>query len=100
MAAPMLTSDELSAAKDFIRPDADDDRMVTSCVLAARYELAQAGVSLPDKESPRRSLYDLVCHSMALGSYDQRDPLIVGTIVAENPVLQRKINQLKWTEPE
>jgi len=94
-----LTPDELTAAKGYIRPDADDDAGVTACVLAARVYLAQAGVSLPALESPRRPLYDLVCHAMALGSYDLRDPVIVGTIVAENPQLRRMLTQLKLTEP-
>ena len=98
-AAPELTADELTAAKGYMRPAADDDAGVTACVLAARTYLAQAGVSLPGLESPRRPLYDLVCHALALGSYDLRDPIVSGTIVTENPQLRRALNQLKFTEP-
>ena len=74
-------------------------RVSAPCVLAARTYLAQAGVSLPGLESPRRPLYDLVCHALALGSYDLRDPIVSGTIVTENPQLRRALNQLKFTEP-
>ncbi|HWS43300.1 MAG TPA: head-tail connector protein [Pseudoflavonifractor sp.] len=95
----MLTSDELSAAKAYLRAE-DDDDVVTACVLAAREYLDQAGISTPGLKSSRRPLYDLVCHAMALGSYDLRDPVITGTIVAENPQLKRMIVQLKLTEPE
>lgn len=95
-----LPDEELKAAKAYMRVESDaDDGVVTACVLAAREYLAQAGCSLPGLESTRRPLYDLVCHAMALSSYDQRDPVITGTIVAENPQLRRMLTQLKLTEP-
>lgn len=101
MAAPMLTSEELAAAKAYLRVEGDaEDGVVTACVLAAREYLDRAGISTPGPKSSRRPLYDLVCHAMALGSYDLRDPVITGTIVAENPQLRRMIVQLKLTEPE
>lgn len=96
--AHALTPQELAAAKAYMKVD-DDDSVVTECVLAAREYLAQAGVSLPGLESPRRRLYDLACHALALGDYDERSPEIIGTTVTENRQLRRKINQLKWTEP-
>ena len=100
-ATPALDANELAAAKGYMRVEGDaDDGVVTACVLSAREYLARAGVSLPGLESPRRPLYDLVCHAMALGSYDLRDPVITGTIVAENPQLRRMLTQLKLTEPE
>ena len=100
-AAPGLAPDELTAAKGYMRvEDSTEDGVVTACVLAARAYLAQAGVSLPGLESPRRPLYDLVCHALALGSYDLRGPEVAGSAMAENPQLRRSINQLKFTEPE
>lgn len=91
---------ELAAAKAYMRVEGDaDDAIVTACVLAAREYLAGAGVALPAPDTPRRALYDLVCHAMALSMYDQRDPVITGTIVAENPQLRRMLTQLKLTEP-
>lgn len=100
MAEPRLSDVELAAAKRYMRPDADDDDDgVIDCVLAARAYLAGAGVSLPMPESPRRALYDIVCHALALGSYDLRDPTVVGSAVNENIQLSRKLTQLKSTEP-
>lgn len=96
----MLTAEELEAAKGYLRVEGkEDDAVVTACVLAAREYLAGAGVALPPAGSARRALYDLACHAMALSSYDQRDPVITGTIVAENPQLRRIVVQLKLTEP-
>lgn len=96
----VLEAGELAAAKRYMRvDDQEDDEMVTALVLAARGYLARAGVSLPAPECDRRAQYDLVCHAMALSGYDQRDPVITGTIVSENPQLRRMLTQLKLTEP-
>lgn len=99
-AGQVLSADDLMAAKKYMRVEGDDDDgVVTACVLAARGYLERAGISMPGLRSSRRPLYDLVCHAMALGSYDLRDPVITGTIVAENLQLRRMVVQLKLTEP-
>lgn len=95
-----LTAEELDAAKEYMLVDGgEQDARVTRAVLGARVYLDGAGVSLPEAESPRRALYDLVCHSLALSVYDLPEPVITGTIVAENFMLRRMLNQLKLTEP-
>lgn len=100
VSAALLSKEELTAAKRYMRVEGDeDDSVVSACVLAAREYLAQAGCSLPGLERPRRPLYDLVCHAMALSSYELRDPVITGSTVAENPQLRRMLTQLKLTEP-
>lgn len=102
MTAAALTPEELKAAKRYMAESGDDpeiDANVTVCVLAARSELEDAGVSLPEIGTLRRAKYDVICHSIALGKYDKRDPTITGTIVTENPEFRRTLNQLKFTEP-
>lgn len=95
-----LTREELEAAKAYMRVDGyDDDTVVTQCVIAARAYLTGAGVSLPAPDTHRRSLYDLVCHVLALEAYDRRVMTITGTIVADNPVMCKMLTQLKLTEP-
>ncbi|MEG2679172.1 MAG: phage gp6-like head-tail connector protein [Oscillospiraceae bacterium] len=94
-----LSGAELAAASAYMRPSAGDEAMVTSCVLGARAYLKSAGVSLPPAGGERRELYDLVCHSMALGSYDLRDPSVVGASISENPQLRKMLVQLRQTEP-
>lgn len=100
MGAAGLTAEELAAAKAYLRVEGEeDDAVVTACVLAAREYLAGAGVALPPAEHPRRALYNLAAHAIALGSYDLRDPVLTGS-VAENPQLRRTVVQLKLTEPQ
>lgn len=95
-----LYFEEMEKAKAYMRVEGDDDDMlVADCVLAARGYLTDAGVSTPEQGSQRRAQYDLVCHAMALSSYDLRDPVITGTIVSENPQIRRMLTQLKLTEP-
>lgn len=95
----LLSREELEAAKAYMRVDGDeDDLVVTGCLAAARAYMEGAGVSLPPAGTPRRDLYDLVCHSIALGLYDHRDAVSESKF-AVNPVLQRQLNQLKLTEP-
>jgi len=93
----ILYPEELTKAKVYLRvEDDEEDQVVTDCVLAARAYLAGAGVALPGPNDPRRTLYDLACHGLALGYYERREAT---TATAENPVLRSVINQLKLTEP-
>lgn len=59
----------------------------------------QAGVSLPPEGSARRAQYDLLVNCMVLNAWDYRDMTYVSTVVADNPVFRRMMNQLKLTEP-
>lgn len=94
-----LYPEELAAAKAYMRVE-DDDAMVMACVLAARAYLEGAcGVSLPPVGTPRRAIYDIVCHALAADAYDRRGTAIAGTSVEENPVFSHLKNHLKMTEP-
>lgn len=59
----------------------------------------QAGVSLPPEGTARRAQYDLLVNCMVLNAWDYRDMTYVSTVVADNPVFRRMMNQLKLTEP-
>lgn len=94
---PALTDKELAAAKAYMRVQEGDDEFVTSCVVAARDYLEEAGVSLPQAGTLRRQLYDMVAHAYALTMYDHRD-LVVPNALSTNPFLLSLKNQLKFTE--
>lgn len=79
--------------------DAGEEAMLETLYAAAVAYMDQAGVSEPKDGTPRRSQYDLAVNYLVLNSYDQRDPIVTGTIVADNPVFRRILNQLKLTEP-
>ena len=66
---------------------------------AAVAYMEQAGVSLPLEGTPRRAQYDLCVNYLTLNSWDYRDMTYVSTVVADNPVFRRMMNQLKLTEP-
>lgn len=68
------------------------------CAAAVGY-MAQAGVSEPPEDTPRRALYDLCVNYLVLDGWDRRDASFVGTSSTENPEFRRKLNQLKFTEP-
>lgn len=61
--------------------------------------LADAGVSEPENGTTRRGKYELCVNRMVLDAWDRRDTTVTGTIVTENPVFRRMLNQLKLTEP-
>lgn len=65
---------------------------------AAVSYMTQAGVSPPPDGTPRRAQYDLCVNYMTLDMWDRRDVSIVSTMVMDNPVFRRMINQLKLTE--
>lgn len=62
--------------------------------------MENAGVARPEAGTPRAAQYDLCVNYLVLDAFERRDVTITGTIVADNPVFRRLINQLKWTEPE
>ena len=66
---------------------------------AAVSYMEQAGISEPEAETPRRAQYDLCVNYLVLDGYDRRDVTITGTIVSDNPMFRRTLNQLKLTEP-
>lgn len=66
---------------------------------AAVSYMGQAGVSEPLAGTPRRAQYDLCVNYLVLDGYDRRDVTITGTIVSDNPMFRRMLNQLKLTEP-
>ena len=66
---------------------------------AAVSYMEQAGVSEPVAGTPRRAQYDLCVNYLVLDGYDRRDVTITGTIVSDNPMFRRMLNQLKLTEP-
>ncbi len=73
-------------------------------LLASMYDgavayMTQAGVSEPPEGTPRRGQYDLLVNALVLDAWDRRDPTITGTIVADNPMFRRMLNQMKLTEP-
>lgn len=66
---------------------------------AAVSYMGQAGVSEPLAGTPRRTQYDLCVNYLVLDGYDRRDVTITGTIVSDNPMFRRMLNQLKLSEP-
>ena len=80
--------------------DAGEAVLLESLYAAAVAYMEQAGVSEPKEGTPRRAQYDLAVNYLVLDSYDQRETVFAGTIVADNPAFRRIMNQLKLTEPE
>lgn len=58
--------------------------------------MEEAGVAKPTTKG-RLAKYNLVIHSMVLNAWDHRD-LAEMAATAENPVIRRVINQLKFSE--
>ena len=65
---------------------------------AALSYMEQAGISEPQKGTPRRAQYDLCVNALVLDAYDRRGTQTDGN-VGDNPMLRRMIIQLKLTEP-
>lgn len=79
--------------------DAGEAVLLESLYAAAVAYMEQAGVSEPKEGTPRRAQYDLAVNYLVLDSYDQRETVFAGTIVADNPAFRRIMNQLKLSEP-
>ncbi len=98
MAELALTTEELAAAKAYMRVDGDaDDAVVEQCVIAARDYMKEAGIKLPPIGTGRRASYDICAHRMALDDYDERRG-ISHEKAAENVSFRRRFNQLVRTE--
>lgn len=80
-------------------PTAEELLTLETLYDAAVGYLEGAGISLPPEGTPRRAQYDLVVNFMVLRDFDLRDATITGTVVTDNPAVQRIITQLKLTEP-
>lgn len=76
-----------------------DDLLLQGLYEAAVSYMEQAGVSEPEEKTPRRAQYDLCVNYLVLDGYDRRDVTITGTIVSDNPMFRRMLNQLKMSEP-
>ena len=97
-----LTPERKAALLAYCRIDAlepGEDTLMETLYSAAVAYMDQAGVSEPKEGTPRRAQYDLAVNYLVLNAYDQRDTVITGTIVADNPAFRRLLNQLKLTEP-
>lgn len=80
--------------------DPEVQALIPALYDAAVGYLANAGVSQPPPDTSRAAQYDLCVNRLVLDSWERREVTITGTIVADNPVFRRQINQLKWTEGE
>lgn len=81
---------------------ADDPEVQTLIPIlydAAVGYMANAGVSEPAEDTPRAAQYDLCVNYLVLAAWDRRETNVVATVVADNPVFRRLVNQLKLTEP-
>ena len=97
-----LTPERKAALLAYCRIDAlepGEETLLETLYAAAVAYMDQAGVSEPKEGTPRRAQYDLAVNYLVLNAYDQRDTVITGTIVADNPAFRRLLNQLKLTEP-
>lgn len=88
MAYCRLTEDDLGPG---------DPALLETFYLAAVGYMEQSGVSLPEEDTPRRAMYDLLVNRMVLSDWDNRNA-VVTTPVTENIRFRQMLNQLKETE--
>lgn len=79
--------------------DPEVEALIPGMYAAAVAYMEDAGVRVPESDTPRRALYDLCVNHLVLDSWDRRETTVVATVVADNPKFREKLNQLKWTEP-
>lgn len=79
---------------------AEEEELLGALYDAAVGYMDQAGVREPPENTPRRALYDLCVNNLVLDSWDRRDVSFVGASSTENGAFQRRMNQLKLTEPD
>lgn len=92
----MLT-DHLPDIARYCKVDTEDPEL-SGFVATAQANLAGAGVSEPEADTPRFAQYLQAVKYMVLDMYDQREGIVAGT-VSDNPAFRGLINQLKITEP-
>lgn len=74
-----------------------EDLLLKTFYESAVSYMAQAGISEPEADSPRRAQYDLCVNALVLTDWDNRDMASADSI-CENPAFRRRLNQLKLTE--
>ena len=79
--------------------DAENLAAMTVAWDSAAAYLEGAGVSRPTPGSSRHALWLSVACALTLDEYDQRGAQMEGGKLQENLSFQRKLNQLKLTEP-
>lgn len=62
--------------------------------------MTNAGINVPELGTTRAAQYDLCVDHLVLDAWERRETAVVATVVADNPMFRRLINQLKWTEGE
>ncbi len=96
-----LTEDRRRTLMAYCRLDSLEEgeaALLESMYDAAVAYMTQAGVSEPPEGTPRRGQYELLVNALVLDAWDRRDLTITGTIVADNPMFRRMLNQMKLTE--
>lgn len=78
----------------------EEEELLGTLYDAAVGYMDQAGVREPPEGTPRRAQYDLCVNNLVLDSWDRRDVSFVGASSTENGAFQRRMNQLKLTEPD
>jgi hypothetical protein len=91
--------DALLAYCEITEPSESDQQLVTLAYAAAVGYMENAGIKEPEAATIRKAQYDLCVNYLVLDSFDRRAVTITGTIVGENPMFRRLINQLKLTDP-
>lgn len=60
--------------------------------------MTNAGINVPELGTTRAAQYDLCVNYLVLDAWGRRETAVVATVVTDNPMFRRLINQLKWTE--
>lgn len=94
-----LTDARKSQLMAYCRIDEDPDGLLPVMYDAAVAYMAEAGVTEPTENSPRRASYDLCINALVLTDWDARGAQVLGSSLIDNPAFQRRKNQLKLTEP-
>lgn len=79
------------------------ENLLESFYQAALNYMEEAGIAGPETGTPRRAQYDLCVNALVLEDWDNRGTSSSGGgayTVVESRAFQKKLNQLKLTEPE
>lgn len=91
--------DDLLAYCEILEASEVDKRKIHLAYASAVSYMQNAGITEPEEGSVRHAQYDLCVNYLVLDAFDRRVVTITGTIVAENPMFRRILNQLKVTDP-